>query len=130
MKRIINIVTLFILSFVLFINSVFAYGYDLSINKYKEIVNRKRNNIDPHHRILKHCNPFFYILHSTAISHARCRIHHLCCRKYRKVITLCTAIPHQNSHQTGQSVSHQHINNQPRLCYFFLFYFQTPPIKS
>lgn len=31
MKRIINIVTLFILSFVLFINSVFAYGYDLSI---------------------------------------------------------------------------------------------------
>ena len=99
-------------------------------NKYKEIVNRKRNNIDPHHRILKHCNPFFYILHSTAISHARCRIHNLCCRKYRKVITLCTAIPHQNSHQTGQSVSHQHINNQPRFCYFFLFYFQTPPIKS
>lgn len=31
MKRIINIVTLFILSFVLFTNSVFAYGYDLSI---------------------------------------------------------------------------------------------------
>lgn len=31
MKRIFNIVTLFILSFVLFTNSVFAYGYDLSI---------------------------------------------------------------------------------------------------
>lgn len=31
MKRIFSIVTLFILSFVLFTNSVFAYGYDLSI---------------------------------------------------------------------------------------------------
>lgn len=31
MKRIISIVTLFILGFVLFTNSVFAYGYDLSI---------------------------------------------------------------------------------------------------
>ena len=27
-------------------------------------------------------------------------------------------------------LSHQHINNQPRFCYFFLFHFQTPPIKS